>query len=91
MYFLFKLKLPFSLSEKIGDVDGGEVPCQAWTTRMPKYVQPDLNFVGESPFCYLNQGISTLFHWHANTIILLKLAYQLASKNPVLKIQTLII
>jgi hypothetical protein len=36
------------LSEKIGDVDGGEVPCQAWTTRMPKYVQPDLNFVGES-------------------------------------------
>ena len=32
--------------EKLGDVDGGEVPCTAWTTRMPKYVQPDLNFTG---------------------------------------------
>ena len=38
--------VPNIFSEKIGDVDGGEVPCQAWTTRMPKYVQPDLNFTG---------------------------------------------
>jgi hypothetical protein len=35
-------------AEKFGEVDGGEVPCQPWTTRMPKYVQPDLNFVGQS-------------------------------------------
>ena len=30
--------------EKIGDVDNGEIPCQAWTTRMPKYAQVDLNY-----------------------------------------------
>ena len=32
--------------EKIGDVENGEIPCQAWTTRMPKYAQADLNFTG---------------------------------------------
>ena len=31
-------------SEKIGNVDNGEIPCQAWTTRMPKYAQADLNY-----------------------------------------------
>lgn len=31
--------------EKLDDIDNNEVPCQAWTTRMPKYAQPDLNYV----------------------------------------------
>ena len=33
-----------SFLEKIGNVDNGEIPCQAWTTRMPKYAQADLNY-----------------------------------------------
>ncbi|TRY61045.1 hypothetical protein TCAL_08271, partial [Tigriopus californicus] len=31
--------------EKLGEIDSKEVPCQAWTTKAPKIVQPDLNFV----------------------------------------------
>merc|ERR1719150_479858 len=31
--------------EKLGDVENSEIPCQAWTNRMPKYAQPDLNFI----------------------------------------------
>ena len=37
----------FSFSEKLGDIEYSEIPCQPWTTRMPKYAQPDLNFVGK--------------------------------------------
>lgn len=31
--------------EKLGEIDSKEVSCQAWTTKAPKIVQPDLNFV----------------------------------------------
>ena len=24
-----------------------EVPCQAWTAKMPKFAQPDLNYIGK--------------------------------------------
>merc|ERR1719464_2050799 len=29
--------------EKMGDVENSEIPCTPWTTRMPKYAQPNLN------------------------------------------------
>ena len=31
--------------EKLGEIDSDEVPCQPWTTRMPKFAQPDLNYI----------------------------------------------
>ena len=35
-------------SEKFGgDAVHEEVPCTAWTTKAPKFVQPDLNFIGK--------------------------------------------
>ena len=30
-----------------GDAVHEEVPCTAWTTKAPKFVQPDLNFIGK--------------------------------------------
>ena len=33
-------------AEKMGDVENSEIPCMSWTTRMPKYAQPDLNYIG---------------------------------------------
>ena len=30
-----------------GDAVHEEVPCAAWTTKAPKFVQPDLNFIGK--------------------------------------------
>lgn len=29
----------------MGDVENSEIPCASWTTRMPKYAQPDLNYI----------------------------------------------
>ena len=43
---LFHTKFYFQFTEKLGDVENSEIPCQAWTNRMPKYAQPDLNFIG---------------------------------------------
>ena len=34
-------------TEKLGEVDSGEVGCQAWSSKQPKIVQPDLNYVGK--------------------------------------------
>ena len=42
--YIFRDQKYFMPSEKIGNVDNGEIPCQAWTTRMPKYAQADLNY-----------------------------------------------
>ena len=30
-----------------GDAVHEEVPCAAWTTKAPKFIQPDLNFIGK--------------------------------------------
>ena len=35
----------FSSSDKMGDEDA-EVACQAWTTKLPKAAQPNLNYMG---------------------------------------------
>ena len=34
--------------EKMGDVENSEIPCTPWTTRMPKYAQPNLNYIGKT-------------------------------------------
>ena len=31
----------------MGEVENSEIPCTPWTTRMPKYAQPDLNYIGK--------------------------------------------
>ena len=31
----------------MGDVENSEIPCTPWTTRMPKYAQPNLNYIGK--------------------------------------------
>ena len=38
----------------MGDVENSDVPCSPWTTRMPKYAQPDLNYIGENKNHLLN-------------------------------------
>ena len=43
--------------EKMGDVENSEIPCTPWTTRMPKYAQPNLNYIGKKknltfPACF---------------------------------------
>ena len=39
VYFCF-------FAEKMGDVDADEVSCQSWSSKVPKVVQPDLNYIG---------------------------------------------
>ena len=44
LYFYIRHKF----AEKFGgDAVHEEVPCAAWTTKAPKFVQPDLNFIGK--------------------------------------------
>ena len=31
----------------MGDEENSEIPCTPWTTRMPKYAQPNLNYIGK--------------------------------------------
>ena len=36
------------VSEKIGEQDGTDsIHCQAWSSRVPKMAQPDLDFIGK--------------------------------------------
>ena len=35
------------ISEKFGGDAHEEIPCTAWTTKAPKFAQPDLNFIGK--------------------------------------------
>ena len=50
-YSLFSSLIVFFSSlmpiEKMGDVENSEIPCTPWTTRMPKYAQPNLNYIGK--------------------------------------------
>lgn len=35
-------------TERMNDADGLEpVPCQPWTSRLPKMAQPDLDYIGK--------------------------------------------
>ena len=46
IFYIFTFDAFFS--EKFGgDAVHEEVPCTAWTTKAPKFVQPDLNFIGK--------------------------------------------
>ena len=36
----------YFVSESLSEGDA-EVPCQSWTTRMPKGAQPNLNYIGK--------------------------------------------
>ena len=33
--------------EKMGELDADEFPCQPWTNKIPKVLQPDLNYLGK--------------------------------------------
>lgn len=42
------MSLSFYLTERLNDTDGLEpVPCQPWTSRLPKMAQPDLDYIGK--------------------------------------------
>ena len=43
----FLLSSTIQFTEKMGEVENSEIPCTPWTTRMPKYAQPDLNYIGK--------------------------------------------
>ena len=43
---LFHDTVLFVCAESLGDGDAKEVSCSPWTNKLPKVVQPDLNFIG---------------------------------------------
>ena len=46
--FTFIFLFFFFVSERLNDADGLEpVPCQPWTSRLPKMAQPDLDYIGK--------------------------------------------
>jgi len=47
IYLQILKKLVILFSERMNEVDGLEpIPCQPWTSRLPKMAQPDLDFTG---------------------------------------------
>ena len=48
----------------MGEVENSEIPCQCWTTKMPKYAQPDLNYIApeiqQKSVCSLSSDMFSL-------------------------------
>ena len=62
----------------MGDVENSEIPCTPWTTRMPKYAQPNLNYIGkkkkidffETLFFHLISYITSVYSSKCVTVFL---------------------